>query len=71
MATYKKTGSKVKKTPNNTGEKSTTAEVFNTLDETASKSERWILNNRKVIFVIFGLVVSAILVYALVLKPIR
>ena len=39
MATYKKTGSKVKKGKNKIEEKSTTAEVFNTLDETASKSE--------------------------------
>ena len=50
MATYKKTGAKVKKSQNKIEEKSTTAEVFNTLDETASRSEKWILNNRKVIF---------------------
>ena len=50
MATYKKTGAKVKKSQNKIEEKSTTAEVFNTLDETASRSEKWIINNRKVIF---------------------
>jgi hypothetical protein len=44
MATYKKRGYK----PKNKNEEqqvdnmdSTTAEVFNTLDETASKSEQW------------------------------
>ena len=33
---------------------STTAEVFNTLDETASKSEQWIEKNSKPLF--YGLV---------------
>ena len=30
---------------------STTAEVFDTLDETANKSEKWIENNSKVLFI--------------------
>jgi tetratricopeptide (TPR) repeat protein len=53
MATYKKRGYK----PKNKNEEqqvdnmdSTTAEVFNTLDETASKSEQWIEKNSKVLF---------------------
>lgn len=53
MATYKKRGYK----PNNKKEEqqvqeldSTTAEVFNTLDETASKSEQWIEKNSKSLF---------------------
>ena len=48
MATYKKKGQKkVKNTPVETAEnQSTTAEVFNTLDETASKSEEWIEKNQ-------------------------
>ncbi len=53
MATYKKRGYK----PKNKEEQqqvdnmdSTTAEVFNTLDETASKSEQWIQKNSKVLF---------------------
>ncbi|WP_397446800.1 tol-pal system YbgF family protein [Polaribacter sp. R77954] len=53
MATYKKRGYK----PKNKSEEqqvenmdSTTAEVFNTLDETASKSEQWIEKNSKVLF---------------------
>jgi len=50
MATYKKTGSKKKVAKENSLEHSTTAEVFNTLDETASKSELFIIKNQKVIF---------------------
>lgn len=51
MATYKKRGNKVKKTASaNIENNSTTAEVFNTLDETASKSEKWIYKNQKIIF---------------------
>jgi len=53
MATYKKRGYK----PKNKNEEqqvdnmdSTTAEVFNTLDETASKSEQWIEKNSKILF---------------------
>ena len=46
MATYKKTGSKIKKSQKNIEEKSTTAEVFKTLDATASRSERWVIKNQ-------------------------
>lgn len=53
MATYKKRGYK----PQNKKEEqkvqeseSTTAEVFNTLDETASRSEKWIEKNSKPLF---------------------
>ena len=53
MATYKKTGTKIKSAQNNIEDKSTTAEVFNTLDETASRSEQWIIKNRKIIFGVF------------------
>ncbi|MCF6280016.1 MAG: tetratricopeptide repeat protein [Flavobacteriaceae bacterium] len=65
MATYKKKGNKVK---NKAGESisaierdSTTAEVFNTLDETASRSEKWVIKNQKNIFIILGVIVTAIL----------
>ncbi|PQJ78196.1 tetratricopeptide repeat protein [Polaribacter porphyrae] len=61
MATYKKRGYKPK---NNKGEQqvqemeSTTAEVFDTLDETASKSEQWIEKNSKpLFFTLVGIVV--------------
>jgi tetratricopeptide (TPR) repeat protein len=63
MATYKKTGNKVKKAQNNIEDKSTTAEVFNTLDATASKSEQWIIKNQKAIFGLLAAVVLVILGY--------
>jgi len=63
MATYKKTGSKVKKGQHKTEEHSTTADVFNTLDETASRSEKFIIKNQKTIFIVLGLVVVLILGY--------
>lgn len=64
MATYKKTGSKIKKSQQRkVEEQSTTAEVFNTLDETASKSEQWVIKNQKAIFVLLALVVAGILGY--------
>lgn len=65
MATYKKRGYKPK---NKAEEKqaeemqSTTAEVFNTLDETASRSEQWIEKNSKPLF--YGLIAVAGLILA-------
>lgn len=64
MATYKKTGSKPKKAQHSKiEEESTTAEVFNTLDETASKSEQFIIMNQKPIFGVIMTVVIIILGY--------
>ena len=60
MATYKKRGDKVKKEKVHIEENSTTAEVFNTLDETASKSEQWVEKNQKSIFI--GLIAVAVVV---------
>lgn len=64
MATYNKRGYK----PKNKVEKgqnieadSTTAEVFNTLDETASKTEAFVEKNQKYIFVIIGVVALIVL----------
>lgn len=57
MATYKKRGNKVKTEKVNIEDNSTTAEVFNTLDETASKSEQWVEKNQRPIFI--GLIVVA------------
>jgi tetratricopeptide (TPR) repeat protein len=71
MATYKKTGSTLKKGQNKNQEKSTTAEVFDTLDVTASKSEQWIIKNQKAIFILLAVIVAAILLYILILKPIN
>ena len=63
MATYKKAGSKAKDARNNIEEKSTTAGVFNTLDETASKSEDFIIKNQNIIFIVLGVIVASILGY--------
>jgi tetratricopeptide (TPR) repeat protein len=66
MATYKKKG----KIKNKAGEsisaierESTTAEVFNTLDETASRSEKWVIKNQKNIFIGLAVIVGAILAF--------
>ena len=52
MATYKKKGSKANKAHNSVENHSTTAEVFNTLDETASRSEQFVIKHQKTIFII-------------------
>ncbi|NMH88595.1 tetratricopeptide repeat protein [Flavivirga algicola] len=64
MATYNKRGYK----PKNKVEKeqnievdSTTAEVFNTLDETASKTEAFVAKNQKYIYIVIGLVAVIVL----------
>ena len=61
MATYKKKASKAKNTQSAIENNSTTAEVFNTLDETASRSEQFIIKNQKSIFIVLGLIVAGIL----------
>ena len=66
MATYKKRGYKPsdKKDQQQVDEiQSTTAEVFNTLDETASKSEQWIEKNSKALF--YSLIVIVVFVLGL------
>lgn len=62
MATYKKRGYKPKDKREQEAQdmQSTTAEVFNTLDETASKSEQWIEKNSKPLF--YGLLAIAIVI---------
>ena len=61
MATYKKRGNKVKKGQQvSIEDQSTTAEVFNTLDETASKSEQWVERNQKILF--SGLIAIAVII---------
>ena len=66
MATYKKRGFK----PKNKVEEqqfderdSTTAEVFSTLDESASKSEEWVANNQNYILGVIGVIAVAVLGY--------
>ncbi|MBC3757570.1 tetratricopeptide repeat protein [Hyunsoonleella sp. SJ7] len=64
MATYKKRGYKPKtkvEKEQNIEEGSTTAEVFNTLDETASKTEAFVAKNQKYIFIIIGIVAVLVL----------
>ncbi len=66
MATYKKRGYKPKtreEQQNAAEEGSTTAEVFNTLDEGASKTEAWVARNQKYIFIIIGIAALVILGY--------
>ena len=63
MAVYKKRGYKQKAVKEQFDKEaevaaeeleSTTAEVFNTLDETANKSEEWVAKNQKYIFGVIG-----------------
>lgn len=63
MATYKKKYKAKTKAEqeHNIEEGSTTAEVFNTLDETASKTEDFVAKNQKYIFIIIGLVAVVVL----------
>lgn len=66
MATYNKRGYKPKTKADkeqNIEDGSTTAEVFNTLDETASKTEAFVEKNQKYIFVIIGVVAFVVLGY--------
>ena len=66
MATYKKRGYK----PKNKAEKqsqiedeSTTAEVFSTLDEGASRTEAWVEKNQKGILIFVGIIAISVLGY--------
>ncbi len=66
MATYKKRGYK----PKNKAEElqsdvheSTTAEVFSTLDESASKTEAWVAKNQNYILGIIGVIAVGVLGY--------
>lgn len=66
MATYKKRGHKPKTQAEKVEaieENSTTAEVFNTLDEGASKAEDWAVKNQNLIFIVVGLAAAIVLGY--------
>ena len=66
MATYKKRGYKPKTQEEKTEaieENSTTAEVFNTLDDSASKAEEWAVRNQKYIIMAVAAIVVAVLGY--------
>ena len=66
MATYKKRGSKKSITPSSRTEsvqESTTAEVFETLDTTASKTEEWVVKYQNIILTLIGTVAVGVLAY--------
>ena len=66
MATYQKRGYKPKtkeEVEEHVQEESTTAEVFESLDEGASKTEAWVENNQKPIFIGIGVIVVAVVGY--------
>ena len=66
MATYKKRGGKPKTKVEKIEEfedDSTTAEVFNTLDEGANKTEAWVEKNQKIILTLGGVIALAVLAY--------
>jgi len=66
MATYKKRGYKPKNKAEEVEqveENSTTAEVFNTLDEGASRTEEWVAANQKYILGAVGVIAIVILGY--------
>ncbi len=63
MATYKKKGGTKKTNVSKLEEQSTTAEVFNTLDETASKSEQWVEKNSKPLFTGLLIILALVLGY--------
>ena len=64
MATYKKRGYKPKSKKEKeeiVDENSTTAEVFNTLDEGASRTEEWVVKNQKYIIGAIGVIAVVVL----------
>ncbi|OUW34936.1 MAG: hypothetical protein CBD39_01940 [Flavobacteriaceae bacterium TMED179] len=66
MATYKKRGSKKTSTSSvksEVAQESTTAEVFETLDTTASKTEEWVVKYQNIILSSIGIVVIGVLGY--------
>ncbi len=66
MATYKKRGYKPKNKDERKdleAQKSTTAEVFSTLDESASRSEQWVAKNQSYIIGTIGVIAVAVLGY--------
>ena len=66
MATYKKRGYRPKIQKEKVEvveESSTTAEVFNTLDEGASKTEEWVVKNQNYIIGVIGAIALVVLAY--------
>lgn len=64
MATFNRRGYKKSKSERaQKGEKSQTAEVFESLDSTANKSEQWILKNQTVIFIGIAVISISVISY--------
>jgi tetratricopeptide (TPR) repeat protein len=64
MATFNRRGYKNSKSDQaQKGEKSQTAEVFESLDSTANKSEQWILKNQNIILTFIGVISLSVLSY--------
>lgn len=66
MATYKKRGYKPKNKAEEReleSQKSATAEVFSSLDESASRSEQWVARNQNYILGVIGVIAIAVLGY--------
>ena len=64
MATFNRRGYKKSKSDQaQKGEKSKTAEVFESLDSTANKSEQWILKNQNIILIFIGVISLSVLSY--------
>ena len=64
MATFNRRGYKKSKSDQaQKGEKSQTAEVFESLDSTANKSEQWILKNQNIILTFIGVISLSVLSY--------
>lgn len=66
MATYKKRGYKPKnkvEREEQIEEQSTTAEVFNTLDEGANRTEEFVAKNQNIILAVIGVIVVGVLGY--------
>lgn len=66
MATYKKRGAKKSVSPkqeNETVQESATAEVFETLDTTANKTEEWVVKYQNIIFSFIGIIALGVLGY--------
>ena len=64
MATFNRRGYKKSRSNNaNNSDKSQTAEVFDSLDSTANKSEQWILKNQNKIFIVIAAISISVLSY--------
>lgn len=74
MATYNKRGGKPKTKADKDQkleDNSTTAEVFNTLDEGASRTEAWVEKNQKMLLGVIGVIAVCVLGYFLYQKFIQ